>query len=236
VCHCVEKHCAKKITYLCIPVFLTIDSVVYSVNMIQPRGFTLIELLTVIAVIGLLAGVILVSTAGVRDDAKEAAVLSQMRSVQVAMVRCLNKNKVMYCRGGTGVLAPINCTGDRNYGAGGGPAYSVSTGAHLTRFADDAPFCGTKDSGGGDISFGVWPDITENDWVYGSYTGSDVSHGEFAFWAWKYVAGSDEDVTTRVVCCTQRGCTLEDKEIRLDDQGWPRDNFCRVEAGLTAED
>jgi prepilin-type N-terminal cleavage/methylation domain-containing protein len=76
------------------------------------RGFTLIELLTVIAVIGLLATVLLVATGGVRDDAKEAAVLAQMKSVQTAMTRCLNKGKVMYCGG---------ATYDQNYGGFNGP-------------------------------------------------------------------------------------------------------------------
>ncbi len=46
------------------------------------RGFTLIELLVVIAIIGLLSSVILASLNGARNKGADAAIKSQMKSVQ----------------------------------------------------------------------------------------------------------------------------------------------------------
>lgn len=49
------------------------------------RAFTLIELLIVIAIIGILAGVVLVSTSSARDSAKDAKRASEIRSVRTAL-------------------------------------------------------------------------------------------------------------------------------------------------------
>lgn len=48
----------------------------------KTRGFTLIELLVVIAIIGLLSSVILASLNGARNKGADAAIKSQMKSIQ----------------------------------------------------------------------------------------------------------------------------------------------------------
>lgn len=51
----------------------------------RKKGFTLIELLVVIAVIGILSTVVLVSLAGVREDARDARRKSDLREIHLAM-------------------------------------------------------------------------------------------------------------------------------------------------------
>jgi len=49
------------------------------------KGFTLIELLVVIAVIGILSTVVLVSLAGVREDARDSRRMSDLNQINLAM-------------------------------------------------------------------------------------------------------------------------------------------------------
>ncbi|KKP97465.1 MAG: General secretion pathway protein G-like protein [Candidatus Moranbacteria bacterium GW2011_GWE1_36_7] len=77
------------------------------------KGFTLIELLIVIAIIGILAGVILVSTSSARNRAKMANFKSQAKSLNSAMIAECDKTTptiLTFPSGGNGTITTaITC-------------------------------------------------------------------------------------------------------------------------------
>jgi len=66
------------------------------------KGFTLIELLIVIAIIGILAGVILVSTSSARNKAQVASGLQSLKSLMAYSIDCINRDGTV-----NSVIAPL---------------------------------------------------------------------------------------------------------------------------------
>lgn len=62
----------------------------------NPRAFTLIELLTVIAIIGILAGILIPVVSSVRVSARTARGLAQLRQIGMALELYANDNKFEY--------------------------------------------------------------------------------------------------------------------------------------------
>lgn len=79
----------------------------YGINTQKTSGFTLIELLTVIAIIGILAGILIPVVSNVRNSAFNAQSISNLRSMQLANNMYANENNGKY-------LAIWNVSSDGN--------------------------------------------------------------------------------------------------------------------------
>jgi prepilin-type N-terminal cleavage/methylation domain-containing protein len=73
----------------------------------QKKGFTLIELLIVIAIIGILAAIVLVSLHSASDKAKRTSVKSTVSSVSAGATMCRNGNGTVQGGNAGGALCSV---------------------------------------------------------------------------------------------------------------------------------
>ncbi len=179
------------------------------------KGFTLIELLLILTIIGLIIAIIFINFATAKHRAKYGAVLRQVSTAQNAIEVCNAQKRVLFCAGlEDDRITSTNCTGD-----------STITGQPVSGTA----ICG---SSGRTASWSnhTWPSIESNGYMYGTYAGSNIQEGKYAF---SVFLDSDSDGipdNTNGVCCTNEGCNAFTETILQKGQK------CYKNAEINTED
>ncbi|MDA3815036.1 MAG: type II secretion system protein [Patescibacteria group bacterium] len=80
----------------------------------QRKGFTLVELMLVVAIIGILAGIVMVSLSGIRDKGEDSKILAELSATIQPMITCWSDGHQVFFPSGSGSAAI--CSGFSEYG------------------------------------------------------------------------------------------------------------------------
>ncbi|KKQ52206.1 MAG: Type iv secretion system prepilin [Parcubacteria group bacterium GW2011_GWD2_38_11] len=146
------------------------------------KAFTLIELLIVIAIIGILSSVVLVSSRSGVDKAKTASAITTMSSLLPELVTCADDN-------GKAIRAAV-------------PTGNSTTGTYVCCISTSSDACVPNTPAAG--HFVRWPDInTKTGYTYQAPTNT-LSAGTYIFTATK---GASPDLSTITCSYATNECT-----------------------------